>query len=98
MIRHIVIINFKKNNRDYLALLEKTRPILADIKGLLSYKLYKNESSYTPKNVISIGVEILFEDHKAYDLFMKHPKHYEANKIFEQYLAEPPYMVLTHQL
>ena len=51
-----------------------------------------------PENVLSIGVEILFEDQIALEVFMKHPKHYEANALFEKYLADPPYMVLTHEI
>jgi len=48
--------------------------------------------------VISIGIEILFEDEKALEIFMSHPKHYKANEIFEKHLADPPFMVLTHQM
>lgn len=98
MIRHIVILHFKKSSLDYLALLEKTRPLVAQIPGIVSYKLYPNESKYVPENVTSIGVEILFKDRKALKVFMEHPKHFEANAIFEKYLADPPYMVLTHQI
>ena len=45
-----------------------------------------------------IGVEILFEDNNALEVFMNHPKHFEANAIFEKHLADPPYMVLTHEI
>lgn len=96
MIRHIVILHFKKQNIDYLALLEKTRPIIKMIPGIISYHLYRNESTYTPDDVISIGIEIIFKDRDALDVFMKHPKHYEANALFEHYLADIPFMVLTH--
>lgn len=96
MIKHIVIIQFKKKPIDYVALLEKTRPLLEQIPGIIKYSLYPNESKYVPENVISIGVEILFQDKKAFDDFMTDPKHFEANAIFEEYLADPPYMVLTY--
>jgi quinol monooxygenase YgiN len=98
MLRHIVILHFKKGQMDYLNLMEKTRPLVKQIPGIISYHLYPNESKYVPENVISIGVEILFEDKKALDVFMHHPKHFEANAIFEKYLADPPYMVLTHHI
>lgn len=98
MIRHIVILNFRKCNMDYLALLEKTRPILQKIPGILSYNLFPNESKYVPENVISIGVEIIFRDKNALEIFMNHPQHFEANSIFENYLADPPYMVLTYEI
>lgn len=97
MIRHIVILQFKKTTIDYLSLLEKTRPLLKEIPGILKYSIYPNKSKYTPENQISIGIEILFQDKNALDGFMKHPKHFEANAIFEGYLADPPYMVLTHE-
>jgi quinol monooxygenase YgiN len=96
MIRHIVIINFKRKMIDYLALLEKTRPIVTQIPGIVSYHLYPNESKYVPENVISIGAEIIFKDQHSLDIFMNHPKHFEANALFEKYLADPPYMVLTY--
>ena len=98
MIRHIVILQFQKTSLDYLALLEKTRPLVNEIPGITQYSLYLNESKYVPKNVISVGVEILFKDKHALDIFMKHPKHFEANALFEKYLADPPYMVLTHEI
>lgn len=98
MIRHIVIIHFKKSSQDYLALLEKTRHLVNQIPGIISYKLYQNDSRYVPDGVSSVGVEILFKDKDALEVFMNHPKHYEANAIFEKYLADPPYMVLTHEI
>ena len=98
MIRHIVILHFKKSDMDHLALLEKTRPFLNQIPGIISYNLYKNDSKYVPKNIASAGVEIIFKDKHALDVFMNHPKHFEANAIFEKYLADPPYMVLTHEI
>jgi len=98
MIRHIVIIHFRKSSLDYLALLEKTRPLISEIPGIISYQLFRNESQYVPENVSSVGVEIHFKDQHALDVFMKHPKHFEANAIFEKYLANPPYMVLTHEV
>lgn len=98
MIRHIVILHFKKSSLDYFALLEKTKPFLREIPGIISYKIYPNDSRYVPKDIISAGVEILFENKNPFEIFMEHPKHYEANAIFEQHLADPPYMVLTHSL
>ncbi len=98
MIRHIVIIHFKKNSLDYLALMEKTRPFVSQIDGVISYQLFQNTSTYVPENVISIGVEILFKDKHALDVFMTHPKHYDANAIFEKFMADPPFMVLTHEI
>ncbi len=99
MIRHIVIINFKKGlHKDYPALLEQTRPFLDHIPGIVSYKIFPNTSKYVPENVYGIAVEIVFEDKLALDGFMVHPKHVEANAIFEEYLADPPFMVLTHEV
>lgn len=98
MIRHIVILQFQKKPMDYMALLEKTSPLLKEIPGIVPYSLYTNESKYIPENVVSIGVEILFKDKNALQIFMQHPKHFEANAIFEKYLADPPYMVLTHEI
>jgi hypothetical protein len=98
MIRHIVILHFEKAPVDYLALMEKTRPLVNEIPGIISYHLYPNNSRYVPDDVISIGVEILFEDENALEIFMNHSKHYEANALFEKYLADPPYMVLTHEV
>ena len=97
MIRHIVIIQFKKDlHPNYSELMEKTRPFLAQIPGIVDYKIYPNCSKYVPKDIFSLGVQIYFENQKAMDIFMEHPKHYEANALFEKYLADPPYMVLTH--
>ena len=99
MIRHIVILHFKKSfNKDYLSLLKETIPFLEQILGINSYQIYPNESKYVPEDVCSIGVEIIFEDKNALNVFMEHPKHYEANSIFEEYLADPPYMVLTYEV
>ena len=99
MIRHIVIINFKKSlHEDYPGLLEKTRPFLEHIPGIVSYKIFPNKSKYVPENVYGIAVEIIFENKAALDGFMEHPKHTEANAIFEAYLADPPFMVLTHEI
>ena len=98
-IRHIVILNFKKSDqKNYITLLEATKPLISQIPGIISYAIYENESRYTPDNIISLGVEIIFENQNALETFMDHPKHYEANKIFEKYLADPAYMVLTHKL
>lgn len=97
MIRHIVIIHFKKSSLDYLALLEKTRPLISEIPGVISYQLFRNESTYVPEDVSSIGAEIHFKDKHALDVFMKHTNHFKANAMFEKYLADPPYMVLTHE-
>ncbi len=99
MIRHIVIIHFRKDAyEDYLALLEETRPFIDQIPGIVSYKLFQNKSKYVPKDITSIGVEIIFKDEDALEIFMGHPKHTQANALFENYLADPPYMVLTHEL
>jgi len=98
MIRHIVILHFTKSSQDYLALLEKTRPFVAQIPGIMSYQLFRNDSKYVPENVSSIGVEIHFKDKHALDVFMNHPKHFEANAVFEKYLANPAFMVLTHEI
>ena len=98
-IRHIVILNFKKSHQqNYVALLETTKPLILQIPGIISYDIYENESRYTPDNIISLGVEIIFKNQDALEIFMDHPKHYEANKLFENYLADPAYMVLTHKL
>ena len=98
-IRHIVIINFKKSHQqDYMSLLQKTKPLISKIPGIINYNIYENESKYTPAGFISFGVEIIFEDQSALATFMEHPKHYEANALFEEYLADPPYMVLTHKV
>jgi hypothetical protein len=51
-----------------------------------------------PENMESIAAEFIFEDEKSLDLFMNHPKHYEANELFKSYLADPPFMVLTHEI
>jgi quinol monooxygenase YgiN len=98
MIRHIVILQFKKDGKDYLSLMKQTVPLVNKIPGILSYELFENQSKYVPQNVTSIGLELKFMDQEALDVFMTHPKHYEANAIFEKYLADPPYMVLTHQI
>ena len=99
MIRHIVILHFKKSfDKDYSNLLESTKPLISEISGIVRYNIYKNESKYTPDNVYSLGVEIIFKDQSALEYFMTHPKHYEANAIFESYLADPAYFVLTHQI
>ena len=98
-VRHIVILHFKKTcNQDYFKLLELTRPLISQIAGIISYNIYKNESKYIPDDIISLGIEIIFENQGALETFMGHPKHYEANTIFEKYLADPAYMVLTHKL
>ncbi len=98
MIRHIVILQFQKKPINYSALLEKTRPFLREIPGIVDYSIYRNDSKYIPENMISFGVELIFKDNNSFNVFMNHPKHYEANAIFEKYLADPPYMVLTHYL
>lgn len=99
MIRHIVILHFKKSyNKNYFTLLESTKSLISKIPGIISYHVYENESQYTPADIQSLGVEIIFKDAAALENFMNHPKHYEANAIFEEYLADPGYMVLTHQI
>lgn len=99
MIRQIIILYFQKNlHDDYVALLEKTRPLLDQIPGIISFQIFPNDSSYVPEGVCSLGVELFFEDENALDVFMNHPKHEEANAIFEKYLANPSFMVLTHKI
>ncbi|MCC2667498.1 MAG: Stress responsive Barrel Domain [Gammaproteobacteria bacterium] len=99
MIRHIVILHFKKEyHKDYFKLLESTRPLLSQIPGIVRYNIFENESKYTPEHIYSLGAEIIFKNENALENFMSHPKHYEANSIFEAYLAEPGYMVLTHKI
>ena len=98
MIRHIVIIHFKKGTEDHMALLEETRPFIEGIPGVINYQLFQNDSKYVPEDVNSIGVEIQFKDKQALEVFMEHPKHFEANAIFERHLADPPFMVLTHEV
>lgn len=57
MIRHIVILHFKKSyNQDYVQLLENTKPFITQIPGIVSYKIYKNESHYTGWIDISAGI------------------------------------------
>ncbi len=99
MIRHIIILHFQKDlHEDYLSLLEQTRPMLDQIPGITSFQVFRNESRYVPEDIQSVGVEMFFADEAALDVFMKHPKHHEANSIFEKYLADPPFMVLTHEI
>lgn len=99
MIRHIIILYFQKTlHDDYPALLEGIRPLLDQIPGIVSYQVFPNDSRYVPEDISSVGIEMIFEDRSALDIFMNHPKHYEANAIFEEYLADPPYMVLTHEI
>lgn len=99
MIRHIVILHFKKEyHQDYFKLLESTRSLVSQIDGIFKYTIFENDSKYTPKHIYSLGVEIIFKDENALESFMNHPKHYEANAIFEKYLADPGYMVLTHKI
>jgi hypothetical protein len=99
MIRHIVILHFKKDlHSDYYALMCGTKSMILQIPGVISYEIFENESKYTPHDVLSLGVEIIFEDESALDTFMEHPKHYDANALFEKYLADPGYMVLTHSM
>ena len=99
MIKHIVIINFNKDvSKDYLIIMEDTRKYIDQIPGITSYKIMANESQYTAQDVTSVGVEIIFQDQAAFNVFMEHPKHQEANKTFEKYLADPPFSVLTHNV
>jgi len=85
-------------HKDYFLLLENTRVFIEAIPGVLVYKIIPNHSKYVPDNVESFGVEIHFKSSKELNVFMEHPKHYEANATFEEYLADPPYMVLTHEV
>lgn len=99
MIRHIVILHFKKYpNKNYEKILNKTKPLILEIPGIIKYEIFQNISKYTPKDVDSLGVEIIFKDEKALNIFMEHPNHYTANATFETYLSDPPYMVLTHKI
>ena len=99
MIRHIVILQFRKDSsKNYLAIIEDARPYLNQIPGIINFSVFKNESKYVPEDVYSVGVEIIFKDKDALNVFMKHPKHYEFNSLFEKYLADPPYMVLTYEV
>lgn len=98
-IRHIVILNFKKNDQvNFLDLMEPTRPLIENMEGISGYHIYKNESHYTPREISSIGIQIDFDSETALESFMNNPKHYEANKLFEGYLADPPFSVLTHHI
>lgn len=93
-IRHIVILNFRKNDQiDYIQLMGKTRPLIENMNGVTEYSIYKNESKHTPDNIFSVGVQIDFEDKKSLDSFMET---LEANALFEKHLANPPFSVLTH--
>lgn len=99
MIRHIVILHFKADSqKNYDSLLEDTKPLIFKIPGVISYEIFKNESKYTPNGVYSLGVEINFKDEEALNVFMEHPNHYKANAMFEEFLSDPGYMVLTHKL
>ena len=77
---------------------ELTRSLIMEIPGVRDYDVFRNDSKYVPENISGFGVEIIFENQKALDVFMEHPKHFEANALFEKYLADPPYMVLTHEI
>ncbi len=98
MIRHIVILQLKKDGTDYDSLLRRTIPLVKEIPGVVSYDIFENQSQYVSEDCVSFGVEIHFKDQKALDVFMEHPLHYEANSIFEKHLADPPFMVLTHPI
>jgi quinol monooxygenase YgiN len=98
-IRHIVIINFRiEEKENAISGMNKTRSLVAKIPGIISYSIFENISQYTDKDHFSVGVEILFEDKEALEVFMKDEKHYEANALFESYLSTPAYMVLTHKV
>ncbi|MGE3954149.1 MAG: Dabb family protein [Parachlamydiales bacterium] len=97
MIRHLIIIHFRAGaHPDYLALMGQVRQLTLQIEGIQSFKVYPNESHYVPEGIESVGVEILFKNRDALNRFMEDPRHKEANALFEQYLATPGYMVLTH--
>lgn len=98
-IKHIVILNFDKSHAvDFMGLMEKTRPYIEDMRGVTRYAIHENESKYTPDHVFSVGVEIDFKDNEALESFMQDQKHYEANALFEAYLADSPYAVLTYHV
>jgi quinol monooxygenase YgiN len=98
VIRHIVILQFKKSPIDYDSLLRKTIPLVKQIPGVIQYRIYPNSSQYIPKQIISFGVEIIFKDKDALEVFMNHPNHFEANALFESYLADPAFLALTHEI
>lgn len=99
MIRHLVILHFKKDaHANYYDLLCATKPLILSIAGVMQYEVCDNDSCYTPEGVHSLAVEIFFEDQAALDGFMQDPKHYQANSLFEHYFADPAYMVLTHEV
>lgn len=98
-IRHIVILNFKNECEvNYIDLMESTRSLIENMPGVIKYAIYENESRYTPEHVISIGIQIDFENDEALQNFMENPSYYEVNATFEKYLADPPFMVLTHRV
>ena len=84
MIRHIVIIQFREDRRDYLALMKKTIPIVKQIPGIISYELFENQSKYVPQNMTSVGVELKFKDQKALEYFMAHPRRCCFNQILRR--------------
>ncbi len=99
MIRHLIILHFREGlHEDYPALLADAKRLVLQIPGLVNFVIYSYESRFVPDGIYCLGVEIVFEDRHALDVFMEHPKHYEANALFEQYLADPGYMVLTHEV
>jgi hypothetical protein len=99
MIRHIVILHFKKDIQiNYTKILISTKPLILEIPGIIRYEIFQNMSKYTPNHVFSLGVEIIFKDEEALNTFMEHPNHCQANAMFESYLSDPPYMVLTHKI
>ena len=94
-------MQFKKDlltDDEYSSILWQTRALIIEIPGIREYDIFRNDSKYVPEQISGFGVEIIFENQKALDIFMKHPKHFVANALFEKYLADPPYMVLTHHI
>ena len=99
MIRHIVILYFQKNpQKDFLGLLEKTKPIVNQIPGVLKFEIFPNINKYVPSHLSSFCFEIIFANKRALENFMIDPRHDEAEAIFEEYLADPPYVFLTHEM
>ena len=98
-IRHTVIVQFKKGlleEHEYSSILWDAGNLIKQIPGVREYETSYNDSKFIPEDVTSLGVEIIFENQAALDVFMEHPKHFEANALFEKYLADAP-MVLTRR-
>ena len=96
-IRHIVILNFKKETGvNYYELLQTTHALIDTMPGVIDYMIYKNESKYTPDDTTSIGIQINFENDVSLETFMENPLHFVVNDTFKHFLSDPPFMVLTY--